>query len=92
MFDGGFNAIQTSFASIPFRPAVSQVEGNLQKDCYISYIFPKGKTIKAVLEKQTANCHTWGGRTILNASSVCRKRASALSVPARSPAWSPPGG
>jgi hypothetical protein len=38
---GGFIAIQTSFASIPFRPAVSRAEGNLQKDCYISHIFPK---------------------------------------------------
>ncbi|KAA1236140.1 hypothetical protein FHL81_05140 [Agrobacterium tumefaciens] len=75
MFDGGFVAIHTSFASIPFRPAASQVEGNLQKDCYISHIFPKGKTIKAMLEKQTAHCHIRGGRAISNAPSACRKRA-----------------
>ncbi|CUX24921.1 conserved hypothetical protein [Agrobacterium fabrum str. J-07] len=47
MFDGGFVAIHTSFASIPFRPAASQVEGNLQKDCYIAHIFPKEKTGRA---------------------------------------------
>ncbi|HCV71418.1 MAG TPA: hypothetical protein DHE23_07920 [Agrobacterium sp.] len=41
MFGGGFIAIQTSFASIPIRPAMSRAEGNLQKDCYISHIFPK---------------------------------------------------